>query len=157
MLDASGVGAQTIQDFLCPILGTWHPYKQASLVIMRNIATFMAPLFHNAHPGAKYFFRPSKLSKITFWLSVMRLSFPGWKDAIETLLADGDWKCKNAQNLKMHKHLSNLHLTVTYLIPLVSCFFLPIEVCLNCDIILCSVCRSTITAASSRLALSSRS
>jgi hypothetical protein len=119
--DVSGVGRKTLQPCLVPILGTWHPYKHACGVLWRNIYQFMGPLFHNVHPGNKFFYSMKKLTKLTYWLTVVRLSLPDWIDEMEELLANENWRCKNPTNMKLHTYLSNFHTAVTYFLPLVSC------------------------------------
>jgi hypothetical protein len=123
MHDTSGVGPRTIGQFLNPLLGTWHPYKQASIVIFRCLHNFMAPLFHHFHPGNKFFFDMGKLTKLTFWLSLMRLSLPQWKDDLSKLMADNAWRFKNPVNMEIYTHLSNLSVAVRYFIPLVRLLF----------------------------------
>jgi hypothetical protein len=123
MQDSSGVGPRTLGQFMSPLLGTWHPYKQASAVIFRCLHNFMAPLFHHFHPGNKFFFTMGKLTKLTFWLSLMRLSLPQWKDDLSKLMADNAWRFKNPVNMEIYTHLSNLSVAVRYFIPLVRLLF----------------------------------
>jgi hypothetical protein len=101
------------------LLGSWHPYKLASAILWRNFANFLGPLFHNFHPGSKYFLEQSKLSKITYWLSLVRLSFPKWKNDLNALLGSPTWKFSMAVTKDLHVHLQNLKVMVEYFIPLV--------------------------------------
>jgi hypothetical protein len=120
MQDVSGVGPLTVGKFLVPILGSWHPYKHASAVVFRCLYNFTAPLFHHFHPGNNIFLTMGKLTKVTYWLSLIRLSFPQWSGELAVLMADKSWRNKNKVNQELFTHLSNLSLAVRYFIPLVS-------------------------------------
>jgi hypothetical protein len=119
-LDVCGVGKNTISRFVVPLLGSWHPYKQACIVLHRNSHEWMAPLFHHFHPGNTFYFTGTSLSKLTYWLSLMRLSFPAWRDELEALLKNEAWRCKNKQHRKLFVYASNLWSLMNYFIPLVS-------------------------------------
>lgn len=119
MCDPSGIGEHSIKPFIYPVLGTWHPFKQASIVLYRSMYHFTAPLFHFFNPGAGFYLTNNKLTKLTFWLSLIRLSFPLWKQEMKDLLDDQNFKFKSKHTRAAWVHLKNLELTVEYFIPLV--------------------------------------
>ena len=57
------------------VLGTWHVYKQAVLVVWAAAAeSLLAPLWHHLYPMDAFFKKP-RLYRATQFLSIVRLAF----------------------------------------------------------------------------------
>lgn len=99
-----------------PLLGLWHVYKQASIQVFKLAAAdFLAPLWHVMFPDKK-FYLDQRFRRVTNMLSLVRLSYPKWRDALHAALQRDLPAAEKA-------HLENLFALVEYFIPLVSAMF----------------------------------
>jgi hypothetical protein len=79
------VGMRTTMPIM---LGMWHNFKMAHLLIYRLFAsTVFAPLFHHMVGGQAYV-RPKKLSKMQIVFTRLRLAWPMVKQHFKDVKAD---------------------------------------------------------------------
>lgn len=98
-------------------LGTWHVYKMASTCVWRmTAADFMAPLFHHFFPNTLFPWNP-RLVLSTRILSLIRLSYPTFRDELANALA------KESLTDIQRVHLVNLRSLCEWFIPRVSFSF----------------------------------
>lgn len=97
------------------LLGTWHTFKYASNSLRAAASLYIGPMFHFIHPGS-HFKAEGKHFTNQWWFTVMRLSYPDWKDQLKELLEDDEYKfnCPNG-----HAHATNLRDLFEYFIPAV--------------------------------------
>jgi hypothetical protein len=111
-LDGSGAG-RGIAEFVVPVLGVWHVYKQLSNVLWRRFSSsFLGPMFHMLHPGA-YFKATPKLATITRFFTMLRLVTPDLLPAIDAALAS----TAASGYLASNSHLSNFRDLLTKYLP----------------------------------------
>ena len=85
LFDKSGVG-QPCRQWMCVTLGTWHPYKQANMVIWNHWASrVFAPLFHELIPDAKFMTKP-KLVAVVHFFTYVRLAYPKFRKQLKDAL-----------------------------------------------------------------------
>ena len=98
-------------------LGTWHPYKQANIVIWKQWAErIFAPLFHDLIPGAKFKIK-NRLVVISTFLTYIRLAYPSFKAALKDAIAFCTAHDSRRTELS---HLVDLRRLITFFIPAVS-------------------------------------
>jgi hypothetical protein len=113
----TGAGVETINKFMVPLLGSWHPLKMICTELWRRGAYFFfAPLQHCLSPQGNFRFEGNKLSSLTYLYSLIRLSFPSWRPELVALL--NDEKFKRDSGVFYH-HAKNLFDTASYFIPVV--------------------------------------
>ena len=115
MYDLSNVGAP-MRGWLGVQLGTWHPYKQANVVVWSHWgARIFAPLFNDLIPNAN--FNPkAKLSTIARFLTVARLSYKSWKTDLKN--AREEIERRNMDRVAI-SHLRDLLKLMEFFIPVV--------------------------------------
>ena len=102
------------QAWLCPLLGTWHLYKQASIWTFKLASKyFLAPLFHELYPNKRFYDHP-KLKEITHMLSLVRLTYPLWQGELKAAREIPELPTKD------QLHLMNLYQLAEFVIPKVS-------------------------------------
>jgi hypothetical protein len=117
-VDRCGIGARTTCPFLVPLCGSWHFFKQASQVLWRAAAVFIAPLFHHFNPQSRYKRNRKSHTSNTWWFTVILMSYAKWRDDIESLVSDADFK---AAQPVLHDHAKNLMDLCQFFIPTVKC------------------------------------
>lgn len=112
------------------VLGTWHVYKQAVLVIWAAAAeSFLAPLWHHLYPMDVYFKKP-RLYRATHFFSIIRLAFfaspqaASLRKQLDTAVAKLSKLAKPPNELN---HLINLRALLLWFIPAVSAHHLSHE------------------------------
>ena len=115
MYDLSNVGAP-MRGWLGVQLGTWHPYKQANVVVWSHWgARIFAPLFNDLIPHANV--NPkTKLSTIARFLTVARLSYKSWKTDLKK--AREEIERRNMDRVAI-SHLRDLLKLMEFFIPVV--------------------------------------
>lgn len=59
-----------------PILGFWHTFKMAHIIMYRMYAkAFLAPLFHHIIPGHEFYPQPGRLIQMQETFTNLRLAF----------------------------------------------------------------------------------
>ena len=106
-----------MRQWLVVQLGTWHPYKQANTLIWSHWGPrVFAPLFNELIANAN-FKRKAKLSTISKFLTIARLSFPSFRKTLDKAL-------KTAQRANVDlvaiSHLRDLKKLFLFFIPVVS-------------------------------------
>ena len=115
MYDLSNVGAP-MRGWLGVQLGTWHPYKQANVVVWSHWgARIFAPLFNDLIPNANFNPR-AKLSTIARFLTVARLSYKSWKNDLKN--AREEIERRNMDRVAI-SHLRDLLKLMEFFIPVV--------------------------------------
>ena len=108
-----------MRQWLVVQLGTWHPYKQANTLIWSHWGPrIFAPLF-NELIGNANFKRKAKLSTIVKFLTIVRLSYPSFRQTLDTAI-------KTTQSANVDRvaisHLRDLKKLLVFFIPVVSVF-----------------------------------
>ena len=106
-----------MRQWLVVQLGTWHPYKQANTLIWSHWGPrIFAPLF-NELIGNANFKRKAKLSTIVKFLTIVRLSYPSFRQTLDTAL-----KTTQSANVDLVaiSHLRDLKKLLVFFIPVVS-------------------------------------
>jgi hypothetical protein len=99
---------------VCVVLGLWHPYKQANLVIWKRFGrSFLARMFHTLFPG-KLFFNKPKLRAIVGHFNVLRLAYKQIKKPLKEALA------MSGLNKHQAGYLQNMQALFEFYIPVVS-------------------------------------
>jgi hypothetical protein len=117
--DKSGVGA-TFRPWLCVTLGSWHVYKQATIVLWQHgLQRWFAPMFHFLFPNCKLFQGKIRLSKAVTLLSYVRLAYPRFRKSLESAIAALEDK-PDGKFVVALSNLKNLKEIMEYMIPVVS-------------------------------------
>ena len=96
MQDKSSVGVRTLNKVMTTLLGTWHVFKHASMIIWRTAAPFfIAPMCQFLNPAAHFYCNGAKLSMVSYHLSLVRLSFPTWGAELKGLIKNTCWRRTN--------------------------------------------------------------
>ena len=104
-------------------LGTWHPYKQANIVVWTTwVQRWIGPLYHEICPAGNVPKKPKLIVASTFF-TYMRLAYPKFRGQLEGALA----RHQNNQNdPEIYAALLDLHQLFEFFIPVVfdlSCVF----------------------------------
>ena len=118
-----------------PLLGIWHSYKVASQLLYRKFDSVCTErIFKVLHPSSDFYKKPKFLGSIVHLLTVIRMSYPDWKDDLDAGLrrmesfehdADSNGcKClqcirKKKLLLKPYQRLKNLKAFLEFFIPTV--------------------------------------
>ena len=98
-------------------LGTWHPYKQANVVLWNHWGPrVFAPLFHELIPDANFNAKASLTTIVTF-LTYVRLAYPGFKSNLDETLKE---VLEAQQDAIAVSHLRDLRKLCEFFIPTVS-------------------------------------
>jgi hypothetical protein len=112
MYDHSGIGA-TLRQKVFLSLGLWHNFKQASLLVWKAFAlTFIGPAYHCLFPGRDMYMQP-KLAHVTTILTIIRLSYPAWRNELRLLRARANLPESSCN------HLHNICMLLEFFIPTV--------------------------------------
>ncbi|GAB5367607.1 hypothetical protein AAMO2058_001245200 [Amorphochlora amoebiformis] len=60
------------RSFILPVLGWWHSFKFANILIWRKFKYILQPLFKLLYPGQEYKAKPKYLTQILYVFSVIR-------------------------------------------------------------------------------------
>ena len=89
MYDESDGGAK-FREFGSLNFAWWHTFKHACFMIWKYYAKVLwAPMWHHLYPATSFFVKPSSFASIQAHLQCVLLSYPRWKDQLQTVL-DGD-------------------------------------------------------------------
>ena len=103
---------------MCLTLGTWHPYKQANVLVWQHFAQrWLGPLVNYIDPGSN-FSKKSKLHTISTWLTYIRIAYPLFKDQLESAIVTASDNYFQGKPFVL-KYLKELHQLVEFFIPTV--------------------------------------
>ena len=105
-----------MRDWFTVTLGTWHPYKQANLLVWHHWGQrIFGPLFHDLVPNGGFFDKPKLITIATFFTYV-RLAYPYFRGVLEAAMErhKGDKRWPH-----VHAALLDLHQLLEFFIPVV--------------------------------------
>lgn len=111
--DESGVGCE-LRGKVSITLGLWHSYKQANHLLWASGAfDFWIGLHLDMFPNQNIYPK-RKLFKSVVWFNLLRISYPMWKDDLDTII-----ECTKDSDVQLN-HMLNLRAFMEFFIPAVS-------------------------------------
>jgi hypothetical protein len=105
-----------MRDWFTVCLGTWHPYKQANILIWTHWGQrYFGPLYHDLIPSGLFFEKP-KLIVIATFFTYVRLAYPYFKAELEAAMAETK---KDEEFPDKYAALLDLHQLLEFFIPVV--------------------------------------
>jgi hypothetical protein len=114
MYDKSG-GGKAARQYILVTLPWWHSYKMACNLVWRKFSnTFIAGSWHTLYPNDTFTTKPHYLTSIVSHLSLIRLSYPNFKHALDQALGSDNLTGTSLV------YLTNLRSLCEFFIPVVS-------------------------------------